>query len=106
MEKMTNTEMTNEEAEKYLKAKAECMIRSKGRCEKCDTYNSYDGCYECSLFYEQGNVGQLIESMELGIKALEKLSKIEHIINTKMYVQEDVLKYKAICKVIKGEINV
>jgi hypothetical protein len=46
-------------------------------------------------------------ALDMAIKALEQLSKIEDIIDIDdMYIQEDVLKYKAICKVIKGEINV
>ena len=73
-EKVINnsTMMTNEEATKHLTAKLECLMRSKGFCEKCDNYNSYEGCYECDLGYKQGNIGEQIESLKLAIKALEQ----------------------------------
>ena len=64
--------MTNEEAIKHLTAKLECLTRSKGFREKCDTYNSYEGCYECDLGYKQGNIGEQIESLRLAIKALDQ----------------------------------
>ena len=62
--------MTREEAIKHLAAKLECLTRSKGFREKCDSYNSYEGCYECDLGYKQGNIGEQIESLKLAIKAL------------------------------------
>ena len=64
--------MTNEQAIKHLTAKLECLTRSKGFREKCDTYNSYEGCYECDLGYKQGNIGEQIESLNLAIKALDQ----------------------------------
>ena len=64
--------MTNEEAIKHLTAKLECLTRSKGFREKCDSYNSYEGCYECDLGYKQGNIGEQIESLKMAIKALEQ----------------------------------
>ena len=63
--------MTNEEATKHLTAKLECLTRSKGFREKCDSCNSYEGCYECDLCYKQCNIGEQIESLKLAIKALE-----------------------------------
>ena len=71
--------MTNEEAIKHLIAKLECLTRSKGFREKCDTYNSYEGCYECDLGYKQGNIGEQIESLKLAIKALEEQSTLDKI---------------------------
>ena len=64
--------MTREEAIKHLTAKLECLMRSKGVREKCDSYNSYEGCYECDLGYKQGNIGEQIESLKLAIKALKQ----------------------------------
>ena len=64
--------MTNAEATKHLTAKLECLMRSKGFNEKCDSYNSFEGCYECDLCYKQGNVGEQIESLKLAIKALKE----------------------------------
>ena len=66
------TMMTNEEATKHLTAKLECLTRSNENREKCDSYNSYEGCYECDLGYKQGNIGEQIESLKLAIKALEQ----------------------------------
>jgi hypothetical protein len=86
--------MTNEEAIKHLTAKLECLTRSKGFREKCDTYNSYEGCYECDLAYKQGNIGEQIESLKLAIEALEQkdvLDKIREDINnlTVYYTTKD-----------------
>lgn len=64
--------MTNEEAIKHLTAKLECLTRSKGFREKCDSYNSYEGCYECDLGYKQGNIGEQIESLNLAINTLKQ----------------------------------
>lgn len=41
------------------------------------------------------------EFVEEAEKALEKLSDIEDIINCPLPIQEDVIRYKAICKVVK-----
>ncbi len=78
--------MTKEEAIKYLTAKLECLTRSKGSREKCDSYNSYEGCYECDLCYKQGNIGEQIESLKLAIKALEQ----EDILNK---IREEIKEY-------------
>lgn len=69
------TMITNEEATEHLTAKLECLTRSKGFREKCDSYNSYEGCYECDLGHKQGNIGEQIESLKLAIKALEQEPK-------------------------------
>jgi len=71
--------MTNDEAQKHLVAKLECLMRSKGFNEKCDTYNSYEGCYECDLAYKQGNIGEQIESLKLAVKTLEEQSILDKI---------------------------
>lgn len=70
--------MTNEEALKHLTAKLECLMRSKGFREKCDTYNSCEGCYECDLGYKQGNIGDQIESLKIAIQALKQEPKSGH----------------------------
>ena len=64
--------MTNEEVIKHLTAKLECLTRSKGVREKCDSYNSYEECYECDLGYKQGNIGEQIESLKIAIQALKQ----------------------------------
>jgi soluble cytochrome b562 len=71
--------MTKEEAMKHLIAKLECLTRSKGFREKCDSYNSYEGCYECDLGYKQGNIGEQIESLNLAIKALEQEDTLDNM---------------------------
>ena len=70
--------MTNEQVVKHLTAKLECLTRSKGFHEKCDSYNSYEGCYECDLAYKQGNIGEQIESLKIAIQALEQEPKTGH----------------------------
>ena len=90
--------MTNEEATKHLTAKLECLTRSKGCREKCDSYNSYEGYYECDLGYKQGNIGEQIESLKLAIKALEQediLDKIRaEILEEKECAYADFERYK------------
>ena len=42
------------------------------------------------------------EALDMAIKALERIDKIEHIIAVdNSVIQEDVLKYKMICEVLK-----
>lgn len=61
--------MTREEAIKMLTAKAECMTRdTSGMDEDCNSHN----CDECHLCYEQGNMGEQIEYLQMAIKALEE----------------------------------
>ena len=73
--------MADEEVIKHLTAKLECLTRSKGFREKCDTYNSYEGCYECDLAYKQGNIGEQIESLKCAINALEQYPRFRACIN-------------------------
>ena len=64
--------MTRAEAIKMLTAKVECIKRySSGINEDC---NSPD-CGECTLWYEQGNMGEQIEYLQMAIKALEETPK-------------------------------
>lgn len=88
-EKVTknSTMMTNEEASKHLKAKLECLTRSKGFCGKCDSYNSYEGCYECDLGHKQGNIGEQIESLKSAIRALEQENMLDKI-------RDEIAEYK------------
>ena len=61
--------MTNEQAKKMLKAKLECLKReTSGTDLDCNNSN----CDECSLCYEQGNMGEQKEALDMAIKALEK----------------------------------
>lgn len=65
--------MTNEEAKKMLKAKLECLKReTSGTDIDCNYHN----CDECSLCYEQGNMGEQKEALDLAIKVLEQTNHL------------------------------
>ena len=66
--------MTNEQAKKMLKAKLECLKReTSGTDFDCNNSN----CDECSLCYEQGNMGEQKEALDMAIKALDQTDKID-----------------------------
>ena len=66
--------MTNEQAKKMLKAKLECLKReTSGTDFDCNNSN----CDECSLCYEQGNMGEQKEALDMAINALEQTRYIE-----------------------------
>ena len=68
--------MANEDAKKMLKAKLECLKReTSGTDIDCNCKN----CDECNLCYEQGNMGEQKEALELAIKALEQESILDKI---------------------------
>lgn len=61
--------MTNEQAKKMLKAKLECLKReTSGTDFDCNNSN----CDECSLCYEQGNMREQKEALDMAIEALEQ----------------------------------
>lgn len=61
--------MTNEQAKKMIRAKLECLKReTSGTDFDCNNSN----CDECPLCYEQGNMGEQKEALDLAIKALEQ----------------------------------
>ena len=61
--------MTNEQAKKMIKAKLECLKReTSGTDFDCNNSN----CDECPLCYEQGNIGEQKEALDMAIKALEQ----------------------------------
>ena len=43
------------------------------------------------------------EALQMAIDALEQINKIKAIIESPIYIQEDVFRYKAICEVFKNE---
>lgn len=64
--------MTIEEAKKMLKAKLECLKReTSGTDIDCN----YRNCDECNLCYEQGNMGEQKEALDMAIKSLESQQK-------------------------------
>lgn len=61
--------MTNEQAKKMLKTKLECLKRdTSGTDFDCNNRN----CDDCSLCYEQGNMGEQKDALDMAIKALEQ----------------------------------
>lgn len=60
--------MTIEEAKKMLKAKLECLKNETSGINYDCNMRLCDGC---SLNYEQGNMGEQKEALELAIKALK-----------------------------------
>ena len=58
--------MTREEATNILKAKLECY-----KCQTSETDFVCDECDECSLNYEQGNMGEQILALAMAIMELE-----------------------------------
>lgn len=64
--------MTNEQAKKMLKAKLECLKReTSGTDIDCNCRN----CDECSLNYEQGNMAEQKEALDMAIQALEQQTR-------------------------------
>lgn len=61
--------MTNEEAKKMLKAKLECFKNETSGINHDCNMRLCDGC---SLNYEQGNMGEQKEALQMAIKALEQ----------------------------------
>ena len=65
--------MTNEQAVNMLNAKLECLKReTSGTDFDCNNRN----CFDCSLCYEQGNMGEQKEALDMAIKALEQTTWI------------------------------
>ena len=61
--------MTNEEAKKMLKAKLKCLIaETSGTNHDCNMRL----CDGCALNYEQGNMGEQQQALEMAIEALEQ----------------------------------
>lgn len=66
--------MANEQAKKMIKAKLECLKReTSGTDFDCNNSN----CDECPLFYEQGNMGEQKEALDMAIKALKEKERKE-----------------------------
>lgn len=61
--------MTNEEAKKMLKAKLECLKNETSGINHDCNMRLCDGC---SLNYEQGNMGEQKEALDMAIQALEQ----------------------------------
>jgi hypothetical protein len=82
--------MTNEEAKKMLKAKLECLKNeTSGINHDCNMRL----CEGCSLNYEQGNIGEQEEALELAIEALGSWEKFSDKVWKRAYARgcNDVL---------------
>ena len=58
------------------------------------------------LIFELGfedNVDDKVYALNMAIKALSQINNIKTIINSPVYIQEDVLRYQMICEVVKDE---
>ena len=66
--------MTNEQAINMLKAKLECSKRAtSGTDFDCNNGN----CDECSLCYEQGNMLEQKEALDMAIKAMASIETLQ-----------------------------
>ena len=65
--------MTNEEAKKKLGAKLVCLNNEMSGLNYDCNMNL---CNNCSLNYEQGNIGDIIDALYLAIKALEVTEQV------------------------------
>ena len=84
--------MTNEQAMHMLKAKLECLKReTSGTDFDCNNSN----CDECSLCYEQGNMEEQKEALDMAIKALE----LEPILDK---IRAEIAMYEADCRLQGG----
>ena len=84
--------MTNEQATNMLKAKLECLKReTSGTDFGCNNSN----CDECSLCYEQGNMGEQKEALDMAIKALEQEPILDKI-------RAEIAMYEADCRLQGG----
>lgn len=61
--------------------------------------NEQPHCGKRALFPEE----KKYEAYEVAVKALKQIETIKEIINSPLYIQEDVLRYKMICKVFESE---
>ena len=84
--------MTAEEAIKIIQNEVACVSRD------C---NIERPCSNCDLALP--DKGPILEAYNIAVQAIEELEQIKGIINTNLYIQEDVIRYKMICEVINSE---
>lgn len=65
--------MTNEEAKKMLKAKLECLKNETSGINHDCNMRLCDGCL---LNYDQGNMGEQQEALEIAVKAVERIGHL------------------------------
>lgn len=89
--------MTNEQAVNMLNAKLECLKLETSGTDFCNHTN----CDDCSLCYEQGNVEEQKETLDMAIQALEKQDRITQILDN-----YDFLEAWEILEMIKEMVRV
>ena len=90
--------MTIDKCTNMLTAKENCIEHeTSGIDTDCNAHN----CDDCSLCYEQGTMGEQKEALIFAVEIMRKYQKIQEIIKNTDYIQEDVIRYKMICEVVK-----
>ena len=84
--------MTNEQARAIICKEYLCVDRD------CDIERS---CGKCDLMMPSKE--PILQAYKMAMDALQKLEQIEQIINAPVYIQEDVMRYKMICEVMKND---
>ncbi len=84
--------MTNEEAIEIIRKECLCVDRD------CNIERS---CGKCDLMMPTKE--PILQAYNMAIKALEQINKIKVIIESPIYIQEDVFRYKAICNSLESE---
>lgn len=94
--------MTIEEAKKMAEAKLKCMERDvSGKDDDCNNHR----CYECSLNYEQGNMGEQKEWLRMSIKALEIQEKSEKMKTMKCRRGYEIMPLKSAAGYYLGTVD-
>ena len=82
--------MTRDEARNMLVAKMICLTReTSGTDVECNSHN----CENCGLNYDQGNMGEQIEALDMAIKSLEAEPC------------EDCISREAVIQIIENKLN-
>lgn len=83
--------MTIEQAINIIENEIRCVQRATTNC--CDR-----DCGKCPLVMDDTAI---IKAYGMAIQALQDIDQIKGIINAPVYIQEDVMRYKMICEVVK-----
>ena len=77
-------------------------------CHKCSNSNKWEQAAKWLKDLLKNSdlpMPQYEDALDMAIKALQTLEQIKQIINAPVYIQEDVMRYKMICEVMKDEVN-
>ena len=84
--------MTIEQAISIIENEKKCV----NRANKNDYCNR--DCYNCELVKTDT---EILMALDMAIQALQDIDQIKGIINAPVYIQEEVMRYKMICEVVK-----